>query len=103
MVFICVFSGWHSPNLQFHDTRPVLSCDICFALQVEQASKYTASRPPRPLADAMISRRLLQARGWRLICLSEHEWVRLRDLNEKVALVEAKLEQAKALQPPKAL
>lgn len=68
-------------------------------MQVEQVSKYTASRPVRPLADAVIARKLLQARGWRLLCVSEHEWVRLKSLNEKVAVLEEKLEHAKSLEP----
>lgn len=64
-------------------------------------SKFTSSRPQRPLADAVIARRLLEARGWRLICVSEHEWVRLKGMAEKVALLEGKLKLVKSAQPSK--
>ena len=67
-------------------------------MQLEQASKYTISKPRRPLADAQISRRLLNARGWTLICISEHEWARLADFEVKVAYLEGKLNQI--LTPP---
>lgn len=66
-------------------------------MQVEQVSKFTVSRPQQPLADAVITRRLLNARGWKLICISEHEWIRLKDLNEKIALIQAKLEEVNKL------
>lgn len=64
-----------------------------FDLQVEQVSKYTVSKPRRPLADCWISRRLLHARGWTLICISEHEWTRLRDFDVKLAFIEGKIKE----------
>ena len=70
---------------------------------MEQVSKYTTSRPQLPLADAMITRRLLEARGWKLICVSEHEWVRLKNLKEKQAVLTEKLNASKDMPPPAAL
>lgn len=66
-------------------------------------SKYTSSRPQLPLADAMITRRLLEARGWNVICVSEHELVRLKNLKEKLALLTEKLSAAKDRPPPAVL
>ena len=75
--------------------------NILGVVQVEQISKFTVSRPQQPLADAVITRRLLNARGWKLICISEHEWIRLKDLDEKIALLQGKLETAKMIEPSK--
>jgi hypothetical protein len=72
-------------------------------LQVEQVSKYTSSRPQLPLADAMITRRLLEARGWNVICISEHEWVRMKNLTEKLVLLTEKLDAARDKPPTTAI
>ena len=55
------------------------------------------------MADAMISRRLLQARGWKVVTVSEHEWVRLKNVNDKTALIEARVDKVKSLEPAKGL
>ena len=60
---------------------------------MEQVSKYTTSKPRRCLADAWIARRLLNARGWTLICVAEHEWLRMRNFEEKVEFVEGKINE----------
>lgn len=77
------------------------TCIICVTskgtlllfLQVEQVSKYTSSRPRRLLADAMVTRRLLEARRWRVICVAEHRWVRLKAFEDKVAFLEEQLSE----------
>lgn len=73
--------------------------DLVLWGQVEQVSKFTTSRPKRPLADAMVTRKLLTARGWKLICLPEHGWVRLRTFDEKLAFLEQEIEQTVS-EPP---
>lgn len=40
----------------------------------------------------MVTRKLLEARGWKLICLPEHGWVRLRTFEEKLAFLEHEIE-----------
>ena len=79
------------------------SCQVrktdSFPSQVEQVSKYTSSRPLRPLADAWVTRKLLQARGWKLICISEHDWVRMRHFRDKLAFLDEQIKAALAAPP----
>lgn len=72
---------------------------VFWHLQVEQVSKYTSSRPQRPLADAVVTRRLLEARQWKLICISEHDWVRRRKFEEKIAFLEEKIMEVVSAPP----
>ncbi|KAK9803158.1 hypothetical protein WJX72_005700 [[Myrmecia] bisecta] len=66
------------------------------AMKVEPPGRFSTNKPFRPLADAVVAKRLLAAQGWTIISLATHEWKRSWTQAQKAAYLQQRLADAHA-------